>query len=90
METKPIVELEKTVINNEVEIGVIAIPASEAQHVAELFLAAHVNAILNFSPTQILVPDCCLVENIDFTIKLDILTYKLKHELDSGQVEGPS
>ncbi len=90
LEIKPIEELALTVINNEVEIGVIATPASEAQHIADLFLAAHVNAILNFSPTQILVPDCCLVENIDFTIKLDILTYKLKRELESGQVERPT
>ena len=87
VEIRPIEELATTVINNEVEIGVIATPPSEAQRIADLFLEAHVNALLNFSPTQIIVPDCCLVENIDFTIKLDILTYKLKHELDSGQVQ---
>jgi redox-sensing transcriptional repressor len=66
-----------------IEIGVITTPPSESQDIANLFLEASVNAILNFSPTQILVPDCCLVENIDFTIKLDILTYKMKHELNS-------
>ena len=87
LEIKPVEELATTVKNNEVEIGVIATPASEAQRIAELFLEADVNAILNFSPTQIIVPDCCLVENIDFTIKLDILTYKLKHELDASQVQ---
>lgn len=67
----------------EVEIGVITTPPTVAQEVADLFLTSNIFALLNFSPTQIHVPDCCLVENIDFTIKLDILTYKLKHELDS-------
>ena len=78
---RDIKELKTAVLDSEVEIGVIATPASEAQSIADLFLDADVNAILNFSPTQIHVPDCCLVENIDFTIKLDVLTYKLKHEL---------
>ncbi|MBN2126337.1 MAG: redox-sensing transcriptional repressor Rex [Deltaproteobacteria bacterium] len=65
-----------------IEIGVIATPSSAAQEVAEMFMESSVNAILNFSPTQIHLPDPCWVENIDFTVKLDILTYKLKHELD--------
>jgi redox-sensing transcriptional repressor len=78
---RDIQSLKETVDELNIEIGVITTPPSVAQYVAELFLDANVNAILNFSPTQIQVPDCCLVENIDFTIKLDILTYKLKHEL---------
>ena len=74
--------LPETVRNLDIEIGIITTPPSEAQAVADLYLNSHVNAILNFSPTQIHVPECCLVENIDFTIKLDVLTYKLKHESD--------
>ncbi len=74
-------DFKDTVRKLDVEIGVIATPATEAQDVADLFLEANVNALINFSPTQIHVPEGCLVENIDFTIKLDILTYKLKHEL---------
>ena len=65
----------------DIDIGVIATPPSEAQGVADLLLDAGLNAILNFSPAQIHVPDDRLIENIDFTLKLDILTYKLKHEI---------
>ena len=78
---RDIKEIKNAIDDFKVEIGVITTPASEAQSIADLFLDANVNAILNFSPTQIHVPECCLVENIDFTIKLDILTYKLEHEL---------
>ena len=81
IKVKDIKELKRTVAELCLEIGVIATPPSVAQEIAELFLDAKVNAILNFSPTQIHVPECCLVENIDFTIKLDVLTYKLKNEL---------
>lgn len=73
--------LQQAVDELDIEIGVITTPASAAQGVAELFLNARVNAILNFSPTRIRVPDCCLVENIDFSVKLDMLTYKTRHEL---------
>lgn len=78
---RDIKEIKSAIDDFKVEIGVITTPASEAQSIADLFLDANVNAILNFSPTQIHVPECCLIENIDFTIKLDILTYKLEHEL---------
>ena len=63
-----------------IEIGVITTPSSSAQSVADRFLDANVNAILNFSPARILVPDCCLVENIDFTVRLDIIAYKLQNQ----------
>lgn len=64
-----------------IEIGVITTPPSGAQETADLFTEAEVDAILNFSPVELKVPQSCLVENIDFTVKLDILTYRLKHEL---------
>jgi len=81
LEVKDIRELNPAVGELNIEIGVITTPSSAAQSVADLFLEAQVNAILNFSPTRIWVPDCCLVENIDFTVKLDILIYKLFHEI---------
>ena len=81
LKIRDIKELKHTVDESNIEIGVITTPPSVAQEIANLFLGLNVFAILNFSPTQIHVPECCLVENIDFTIKLDILTCKLKHEI---------
>ena len=84
LEIKDVMELIQTVKKLFINMGVITTPAFEAQGVADQFLEAGVNAILNFSPTQIHVPEVCRLENIDFTIKLDILTYKLKHVLGLG------
>ncbi|RLB11905.1 MAG: redox-sensing transcriptional repressor Rex [Deltaproteobacteria bacterium] len=80
---RDIEELSRAVKELNIEIGVITTPASAAQYVADLFIEADVNAILNFSPARIQVPDCCMVENIDFTVRLDILAYKLHHEINS-------
>ena len=74
-------ELKNFVKEHKIDIGVISTPYSGAQETANIFFDADVNAILNFSSAQIQAPDHCIIENIDFTIKLDILTYKLKNEI---------
>jgi redox-sensing transcriptional repressor len=79
LKVRDINSLREDVEELDIKIGVITAPAAAAQRIADLFLEAEVNALLNFSPTRIVVPECCLVENIDFTVKLDMLTYKLSH-----------
>jgi len=60
-----------------VHIGLVAVPPSQAQGVADRLFEAGVQAILNFSPFQVRRPDCCHVENVDFTVSLDNLAYFL-------------
>jgi redox-sensing transcriptional repressor len=81
MRIRDIRELKTAIRDLNIEIGVIATPASAAQGVADLFMEGHVNAILNFAPTRINAPECCLVENMDFTIMMDILTYQLRQKM---------
>ncbi|MBW2086363.1 MAG: redox-sensing transcriptional repressor Rex [Deltaproteobacteria bacterium] len=64
------------------EIGVISTSAGTAQDIANRFIEADVQAILNFAPVQIKVPPGFRVENVDFTIKLDNLAYHLTAEED--------
>ncbi len=70
-------ELEDVVKEREVHVGIIATPANDAQSVANQLVLSGINGILNFAPMQIQVPDCCHVENVDFTIKLDSIAYHL-------------
>ena len=67
--------LEEILKERNVGIGVIAVPPANAQSVANQLILAGINGILNFSTLHIHVPDCCRVENVDFSIKLDILAY---------------
>jgi redox-sensing transcriptional repressor len=68
---------EELVKERNVEMGIIAVPPASAQSVANQLILAGINGILNFSPVQIQVPDCCRVENVDFSIKLDTLAYHI-------------
>ena len=68
---------EEVVKVRNVEMGIVAVPPASAQSVANQLILAGINGILNFSPVQIQVPDCCRVENVDFSIKLDNLAYHI-------------
>ncbi len=70
-------EIDEVVRERDVNIGVITTPSSAAQSVANQLVLAGINGILNFAPIQIQVPNCCHVENVDFTIKLDSIAYHL-------------
>ncbi len=75
-------DFERVVKERDVHIGVVATPASAAQTVANQLIIAGINGILNFAPVQLQVPECCRVENVDFTIKLDNLAYHLSTSED--------
>jgi redox-sensing transcriptional repressor len=73
-------DLGKVIKEKDIEIGVIATPAIHAQSTARQLIDAGVKAILNFAPLQIQMPEGFIVENVDFTVKLDNLAYHLTME----------
>jgi redox-sensing transcriptional repressor len=73
-------ELGTVIKEKSIEIGVIATPAAHAQVTARLLVDAGIKAILNFAPLQIQMPEGFIVENVDFTVKLDNLAYHLTME----------
>ena len=58
-------------------IGVIAVPASAAQEVAERLVHAKVCALLNFAPVQLRLPPPITVRNVDFVQELAVLSFHL-------------
>jgi len=58
-----------------IKIAVLAIPAAGAQGVADQLVAAGVNAILNFAPTQLTVPPGVKVLNVDLAVLLKSLAF---------------
>ena len=70
-------KLEQVIKENDVQIGVITVPASVAQDVVNQLVKAGVRAILNFAPTVINVPDGVEVRDMDLATRLEILTFQL-------------
>jgi redox-sensing transcriptional repressor len=58
-----------------ITIGIIAVPAEEAQYVASLFVSAGIRGILNFARTPLQVPPEVYVEYIDLAMAMDKVAY---------------
>ena len=74
----PMYKLQDYLERTNVHIGIITVPASFAQQVADLLVNAGIKAIWNFAPTHIIVPDDVVIKNEDMAASLAILSNKLK------------
>jgi len=74
---QPMEEMKDTITRHGVRIGIITVPATEAQNVATQFVEAGVEAILSFAPVIIKVPSDVRVHHADFTTELQSLAYYL-------------
>lgn len=74
---QPMHEMKKVLSELGVRIGIITVPANEAQNVANQFVDCGIEAILNFAPVIIKVPPEVRVHHADFTTELQSLAYYL-------------
>jgi redox-sensing transcriptional repressor len=72
---RDIADLPRVVAEQGIRMGVVAVPAAEAQRVADALCAAGVEAILNFAPVRLEVPPSVHVESIDLSQALQALAY---------------
>lgn len=73
-------DMKRVVASKRVDIGVITVPASEAQSVAEQLVAAGVKGIWNFAPIKLDVPSEVPLVNEDLSIGLSALSYHMAQE----------
>jgi redox-sensing transcriptional repressor len=89
----PIENADQTIRELGITIGIIAVPAEEAQYVADLFVAAGIRGILNFARAALRTPPEVYVENIDLAVSMDKVAYYARRsgKLESqAQVKGES
>ena len=75
-----VAELEDTVRDRQVEIGIVAVPPGEAQRVIDALVRAGVRAILNYAPIVARVPRSVQLRQITPLHALQSMTYYLKSE----------
>ena len=71
-------DLEKVLPAIECSMGIITVPSTAAQRVAERLAHCGIGAILNFAPTTLKLPARVAVRTIDLASELSILTHHLK------------
>jgi redox-sensing transcriptional repressor len=67
-----------------VQMGIITVPAPEAQAVADLMVEGGIRAIWNFAPVRLRVPEHVIVHNEDLYCSLAELSRKLSESLKSS------
>jgi redox-sensing transcriptional repressor len=60
---------------NGIKLAILTVPAAAAQSVANELVEAGIQAILNFSPIILQVPDHVVVNNVNLAIELENLSY---------------
>ncbi len=76
----PVEQMAEVIERERIHVAVIAVPAGEAQAVADQLVLAGVKGILNFAPIRLRVPAGLYVENVDLMMALDKVAY-YAHEL---------
>lgn len=74
---RPMEELANFIGDNDIKLAIIAVPATAAQSVCNILVAAGIKAILNFAPLLLDVPEGVRVQNSDVTAELQTLAYYL-------------
>jgi len=66
-----------------VKIGIITVPASEAQKVCDMLVESGIKAIWNFAPTHLKAPDDILVQSENMASSLALLSDHLRRKMES-------
>lgn len=77
-------EIIKVIKDKGINIALVAVPVEAAQPVVDLLVEAEIEAILNFAPVRLRVPDSVKVLNIDITNELARLSYYLTRKLEAA------
>ncbi len=84
-EVLPISKLENLARRMHILIGIITVPDSAAQDVADRMINGGIMAIWNFAPVQLRVPEGVIVHNENLYVSLATLSQKLATAIRSGE-----
>jgi redox-sensing transcriptional repressor len=73
-------EISTVLLQRNIQMAIIAVPADRAQQVANVLIKANVRAILSYAPTVIQVPDGVWVRYIDPIAILHSMTFYLSRD----------
>lgn len=74
---EPMSAFSQAVKDRQLSIGVITVPASAAQEIADLMVDAGITSILNFAPTVLSKPEGVDVRRVDLSMELQICSFYL-------------
>ena len=74
----PMSQLRDFIQERQVKLAILTLPVTVAQEVTNNLVENGIQAILNFTPTVLQVPDGVVVNNVDLAIELENLSYFIR------------
>jgi len=74
---QPMSALTPVVQQHQIRLGIIAVPADDAQDVADQLVSAGVRGLLNFAPVSINVPRHVAITAVDLAVQLEQLSFQV-------------
>lgn len=78
----PMTQLEVFCKNNDIRIGIIAVPDTHAQEVCDSLVDCGIRAIWNFAPVHLIVPEHIVIQSENLAVSLTALRVQLKNQYD--------
>ncbi len=79
----PMDKFEDLVRRLNITVGIITVPAPQAQKVADMMMACGIRAIWNFAPTHINIPRGVLIKNENLAASLAVLVNELNKKVNA-------
>ncbi len=79
LRVQALAELNETVEERDIKIGIVTVPAAHAQEVINQLVRAGVRSILNYAPIAPVVPPDVRVQGVDPVLALQSMTFYLKN-----------
>ena len=87
MTVQPIDEVAEWLSNHHADIAVLAVPAVNAQKIADMLTDAGIHSIWNFAPVDLKVPDDVVSNHVHLSDSLHILTYRMNEEALFAEID---
>lgn len=87
--TRPAFEMVALIDRESVRMGILAVPASCAQQVADQMIQAGIKGILNFAPIMLNVPDDVAVAGVDLAVYLEQLSFQVRGACEERSAAEP-
>ena len=68
-------EMQDYIRDNDIKIGIIAVPDIAAQHILDIMVSAGINGVLNFAPIQLRGREDTVIKNINLALELENIIY---------------
>ena len=77
VDVQPLREMPKQIKQHSIRLGILAVPASEAQETAEFMVQSGIRGILNFAPVTLQIDPPIAVSSVDIGVHLEQLSFQL-------------